>query len=378
MKKPDLNFTYHKNIRSDVCIYVGINESHNIAHFLKNLNPDKVFIICDSTIAMIYADSIREKIAKRYPVAVIVHKANEANKNLQAITKMCDEFFIAGGTQKSVIVALGGGVTGNMAGVLASIIFRGIKLVLIPTTLLAQLDSAADVKQSVNSALVKNSIGSYKAPDVIVIDPLFLKSLDDRKIRTGLGEAVKHGFAQDMDFVEYILTCDKRDLNVLQKIITKTISLKIEHWENSPTIWNDSKQIERLTHLGHTTAKVLEMIDIDYLTHGEAIAHGMVIEAYISYLLGYLDLRSVERIYKVLSELELLYPLSNSYTCATVIAKLYGTTDQPIFALLKSLGDPTTISTTVLRSATENAINWYLDTKTTKPEVKKYQSATIV
>jgi 3-dehydroquinate synthetase len=363
IKKPDLYFTFHKSVKTDVRVYFGINESQNIVKFLDILNPDKVFIVCDNNIAKIYADSIKKAVAKKYPVAIIVHKSDEANKNLFAVAKMSDDFFMAGGTQNSLIIALGGGLTGNMAGVLASIIFRGIKLVHIPTTLLAQLDSAADVKQSVNSAAVKNSIGSYKAPDAVIIDPLFLKSLDGRKIRAGLGEAVKHGIAQDMNFVEYIVSSDKRDIHVLQKITKKTIQLKIKHWENSPEVWNDVNKVERLTHLGHTIGKILEMIDVDYLTHGEAIAHGMVIEAYMSYLLGYLDLKSVEKIYNIFSGLKLLYPLSNIYTPDKITAKLYATTNQPIFALLKDIGNSDVISTTVQRGTSENALNWYFITK---------------
>ena len=283
MEKPDLNFTFRKNIDKNVSIYIGKNSSRKLAVILDGLSPDKVFIVCDSKIFGLYAESIRDSVAKKYPVHVITHKSEESNKSLDTITQISNDFFANGGTSQSIIVALGGGITGNMAGFFASTVFRGIKLMHVPTTLLAQVDSAVDVKQSVNSSRIKNSIGSYKAPDVVIIDPNFLKSLDDREIRAGLGEAVKHGLAQDMSFVEYILACDKQNIDTLQRIVTKTISLKIEHWGKTPTIWNDSHRIERLTHLGHTTGKILEMIDVDYLTHGEAIAHGMVIEAYMSY-----------------------------------------------------------------------------------------------
>lgn len=359
MGKPDLSFSFRKSVQKDVHIYIGRNSSQKVVDVLDGLSPDKVFIISDSKIAGLYVEALRSTIAKKYPVHVIIHKPEEVNKSLEAITNISNDFFISGGTEKSTVVALGGGVTGNMAGFFASVAFRGIKLVHIPTTLLAQLDSAADVKQSVNSSKIKNSIGSYKAPDAVIIDSIFLKSLNDREIRAGLSEAIKHGLAQDMGLVEYILACDKRDLDALQKITTRTIDLKIEHWERTPTIWNDAHKIERLTHLGHTTGKILEMIDVDYLTHGEAIAHGMVIEARMSYRLGYLGQESVEKVHKILSGLGLLYPLGDKYIPESIIARLYNSADEPIFALLKELGNPQTISTAVSKEIVQEVVNWY-------------------
>ncbi len=356
-----LNFNFRKCTEKNVRVYVDKNASKRLQLVLGDLKPDKVFIVCDTNVAKLYADEIEETISKLHPVYTIVHEAGEQGKNLQTITKISDLFFEKNGTSNSCLVALGGGVTGNVAGFFASIVFRGIRLIHVPTTLLAQVDSAADVKQSVNSANIKNSIGSYKAPDVVIIDPTLLKTLDDREIRSGLGEVVKHGLAQDIDFVEYIISCDYRDIDVLQTIVMRTIKLKIEHWNSTPSIWNDKHKTERLTHLGHTTGKILEMIEVDYLTHGEAISHGMVIESYMSYKLGYMDFESLKKIQSVLTTLRLLYPLSIKYTKESIILGLYASTDKPIFALLKELGNPQTISTVVPERLAQEAVEWYLE-----------------
>lgn len=361
MDKSDLSFTFRKNVEKDVRVYIGKKASKKVIGVLEEFGPDRVFIVCDSKIAKLYAEAIEETISTKYPTHIIAHEPEETNKSLQTIVKISDDFFAHEGTSKSVIIALGGGITGNMAGFFASIVFRGIRLIHIPTTLLAQVDSAADVKQSVNSSKIKNSIGSFKAPDAVIIDPMFLKSLDAREIRAGLGEAVKHGIAQDMNFVEYILACDKQDLDALHEIAARAISLKIEHWKNTPTIWNDRHKVERLTHLGHTTGKILEMIHVDYLTHGEAIAHGMVIESYMSHLLGHLELEAVEKIHEVLSRLKLLFPLDDKYTPKGIVTSLYHGADKPVFALLQGLGNPKTISTTPPENIAQEAVNWYFN-----------------
>ena len=358
----ELNFPFNKKNEAVVKVCIGQGVSQHIASIIRDLNPDVCFIVCDTTVKKLYATKISNSLLKLYPTHTIVHQPDEANKNLHTLAKISDEFFTRGGTSKSVIIALGGGITGNIAGLFASIVFRGINLVHVPTTLLAQLDSAADVKQSVNSNTLKNSLGSYKAPNAVIIDPKFLESLSDREIRAGIGEAVKHGIAQDMDFVEFLLNCDIHDTVVLEKIITHTIELKIQHWQNTPGIWNDELKVERLTHLGHTTGKVLEMMDIDYLTHGEAISHGMVIEAYMSYQLGHTTIDTAENIYKILTSLKLLYPLSKKYNLQTITDNLYAKDGaHPLFALLQDLGNPDMVSVSVPKKDAEVSIKWYLE-----------------
>lgn len=187
MNRPDLSFTFTKSTREDIGIYIGKGSSQKVTDILDDLSPDKVFVVCDSKIEGLYGEAVRNTIAKKYTVYLIVHEPEEANKSLESIVKISDDFFANRGTSKSVIIALGGGITSNMAGFFASIAFRGVKLIHMPTTLLAQVDSAADVKQSVNSSKIKNPIGVYKAPDAVIIDPIFLRSLDDREIRAGLG-----------------------------------------------------------------------------------------------------------------------------------------------------------------------------------------------
>jgi 3-dehydroquinate synthase len=357
-----LNFTYQKEIKEKTEIYIGKGASNQLAELLQPLNPDKVFIICDTIIDRLYAPQIKDTLSGSYETHIIVHEPNEANKKLEAIVKMSNEFFSLGGTAKSCICAVGGGITGNMAGFFASIAYRGIPLIHVPTSLLAQVDSAVGIEQSASSPTAKNSLGSYMAPTLVVIDPALLETLPEREIRAGLGEAIKHGFSQDMSLVDYIVSFDFRNLDELETLIKRTLKLKLEHWNDTPDIWDTSRKVVRLTYLGHTTAKALEVIDTDYLTHGEAISHGMVIEAYASHKMGLLDVSEVDSIKSNLEKIQLLQPLSKKYSVEKVLSKLYVGKNEPIFALLKKLGNPDTLSQTIPKQIMQEALQWYMKT----------------
>lgn len=376
----NLGFTFNKKINKRVNIIVNSGSIQKIEEYISSLDVDKVFFITDSAIFDLYGEEIKAA-TKNLNTYFIFHFPGERHKNLFTVEEIVNQLFKNKITSKSVICALGGGVTGNMAGFIASTVYRGIKLVHIPTTLLAQLDSAPDVKQSVNGPGVKNAIGSYKAPDLVVVDPTFLKTLSNREIKSGIAEAVKHGFAQDLAFLKFIVSSaidgNLNDVDVLEKIIYKTISLKIDHWRKTPSKWNEIKKIERLTHLGHTIGKALEMVEIDYLTHGEAISHGMVIEFYISSKKKHLDFKSVNYAKKILEELGLLFPLSEVYAAENILKCLYSSgssRDQPVFALLKKLGNPDTVSTIIPKKIIAEAINWHFKSeriKRTKREQRR-------
>ena len=357
----ELSFTFRRAVEQEVKVSITQDTNAVLRDMLVQLEPDKVFLISDSNVGKLYAEPIRKDLQGELPIFHLVHNPDEAQKNLQQIDRLSEEFFANGGSSKSCVVALGGGITGNMAGLFASLAFRGLPLIHIPTTLLSQVDSAADVKQSVNAGHLKNSLGMYKAPHAVIINPDYLLSLSDRELRAGIGEAIKHGFAQDLNFVEDIAASNFRDVAVLSSVSATAIRLKIEHWQHTPTIWNDKTKVERLTHLGQTVGKVLEMVDVDYLTHGEAIAHGMSIEAYASHFAGYLDQNSIKYMQEKLNKVGLFYPLNKHYSTEAIVKGLYPQTDShPIFALLKELGNPDTTSTTLSLSILEQAITAHL------------------
>lgn len=361
MTMKELTFHFSKTTQQDVVIHIA-SYTDVLLPVLTSIAPDKVFIVCDNHVDSLYSESVEKLIRSKYMTSKLVHPADEAHKNWIEMGKISELFFENGGTSKSCVITLGGGLTGNIAGLFASLAFRGLPMIHIPTTLLAQVDSAVDVKQSINTANLKNAIGSYKTPNAVIIDSSFLNTLSDRELRAGFAEAIKHGFAQDVKFAEFIVQSrGTRDRHILESIATRAIELKIEHWQNTPTMWNDIQKVERLTHLGHTIGKVLEMISVDYFTHGEAIAHGMVIEAYMAHILGYLDEASVNRIRVMLKDLSLLFPLSEACTPERIADELYANGQAPMFALLQGLGNPETISIQPDRQVVADALEWYFN-----------------
>lgn len=356
-----LQFRFNKTTSRDVTIYIGHGMTEALCDAIDRCNPDRVFIVYDEAIPGHYSTSLTHSIRSRgYKAHTISIEAGETAKNLQSVVDISNAFFDSRGTENSLIIPLGGGVVGNIAGLFASIVYRGVGLIHVPTTLLSQLDSAADVKQSVNSNRVKNAIGAIRAPDSVIVDTAYLGSLSDRELRSGIGEAVKHGLAQDTAFVDFLVDANIKDENTLQNIISTTLHLKINHWKSDPSLWDDNNmRTKRLTHLGHTTGKILEMLDLDHLTHGEAIAHGMSIEAYLAYLLGYLDLKSANWVHSVLAALELFYPLSKKQSTENTVDALYTHGKNPVFALLKALGTSQTVSTTAPRKLVRKAVAWH-------------------
>lgn len=358
MNTKDLTFKFSKSNSKEVKIHVGNKFLDIFPLLIKPFDIDKIFIIADSTVYSLHGESLNTKFSKLFDTHIIIHQGYEKNKNLKTLTNIINSFFELGGTSHSCIITLGGGITGNMGGLASAMIYRGVKLVHIPTTLLAQLDSAPDVKQSVNSGAIKNAIGAYKAPDVVLIDTNFLTSLSERELLSGIAEATKHAFAQDLELLE-IICFKNKSLAIYEEIIVRTIDLKITHWKNTPTMWNDTEQIERLTHLGHTVGKVLEMIDLDHFTHGEAISHGMIIEFYAAYIKGYMQLEEVIKARTILSKLNLLKEFNSAYTADHIMSRLFHSTT-PIIALLHGLGSSVTSSEHIDQDTLSKSLNWYL------------------
>lgn len=362
-----LFFKFRREDKQKTSIFVRQKAEEYIADVCLAADTDKVFIVADSVVADSYARKIQKALRPKAATFLLTVEATEEKKNLNTLYVLAEEIAKSEVTNKSAIVAVGGGIVGNIAGMLAGLLFRGIRLIHVPTTLLAQVDSAADVKQSVNCAVRKNLLGVYYAPAVVVIDVGALKTLPIREIRSGLAESIKHALAQDRDFIDFIdknVNPENIDPNILEQVIVRTLSLKIRHWEETPTMWNDppGKRTERLTHLGHTTGKVIEILQKDEITHGEAISHGMIVEAICAYKMGVGSNQVISQMREVFGKFQLLYPFKRSVTTDKVIKHLYGEGAKEhslLFALLKEVANPHTISTMIPREVLEESLVEY-------------------
>jgi len=235
--------------------------------------------------------------AEGFTPQVISMPDGEASKRLATVEGLAEKLVRLGADRKAVIVALGGGVVGDVSGLLASLYMRGVELVQIPTTVLAQVDASIGGKTGVNLAAGKNLVGTFYHPRVVLIDPVVLKTLPDREFRAGLYEALKCGVIGNVElflrFEQNRARILKRDPVELEWLIAQSVKLKAE------VVSADEREggLRRVLNLGHTIGHALE-VETGYrrLLHGEAVAWGMVAATNIALSVGRTDSVTAGRI----------------------------------------------------------------------------------
>ncbi|AQU05491.1 iron-containing alcohol dehydrogenase [Dehalococcoides mccartyi] len=281
-------------------VYIGSGILDSLPGYARELNADKFFIITDSNLENILKDKIKDLLSGVAETHILAFPAGEASKTLSTLEDIGSKILDLRATKSSVIVCLGGGVVGNLGGLTAALLFRGLRFFHIPTTMVAQIDSAIGQKQAVNYKMGKNLFGQYYAPEFVFIDFDFLRTLPERQIRAGLAESVKHGLCQESTFFDYIEEhAGDYSPKVIDYISRHTIELKLELLKIDPFEGKLDPQLE----LGHTIGHAVEIIKNGQLLHGESIAIGMVAEAALSCEMGYMKpelAAKIERIFKKL------------------------------------------------------------------------------
>ena len=245
-------------------------------------NNNKFFVIIDTSVEYLFKNITLSK-----NILVIKIKGSEKIKDLKHFNIISKKILNHNVDRNSTIVAVGGGSVGDLAGLIASTVLRGIKYVLIPTTLLSQVDSSIGGKNGINTIHGKNLIGSFYQPDEVLIDIKFLKSLPKRELKSGYAEIVKHAIINDSNFFKWLDSNYIKIFNLEKKAIMYAIykSIKIK----SKFVSSDTKEVlfnsksRAMLNFGHTFGHALETFyKYKKLTHGEAISIGMVIAAKLS------------------------------------------------------------------------------------------------
>lgn len=347
-KIDDLNifsqFSRTKLMRTDISIAKGLlNRIGEVRIIPEEFYDSPHFIITDSKVNELYGDEVLKKFLNLgYDVKKLVMPAGEEFKKVGEYIKLADEIFSFGMDKKSILISLGGGVVNNMAGFLASTLYRGIGLIHIPTTTMAQVDAAIDFKQAINSPKGKNLLGSYHPAMRIVIDPEVLITLDGRHINNGIAESIKHALTQDPDFFKFLIEnyANIKDIDILENIIRKTIELKV------PLLNGDTKndRNEMLPQYGHSIAHAIEHLSSYDLLHGEAISVGMCITAEISKLINICDSYTVDAHYDICRKYSLPVTVPDYITAEDIINMIrfdkHHIKQGPEMALLKNIGNP--------------------------------------
>jgi 3-dehydroquinate synthase len=239
--------------------------------------------------------ALGKRLHKRFPVELIPE--GERAKTLGTVTRLLQRFSDLQMTRQSTVVAVGGGVVGDVTGFAASMYMRGIAVVQVPTTLLAQVDSSIGGKTGVNFRSIKNLVGAFHQPRLVVADIATLKTLPDREYRSGLYEALKYGIMADRDlfesFTAQLQPILQREARSLESLVARCAAIKAD------VVSRDEKEgdLRRVLNLGHTVGHGLETAaEFRKLKHGEAVGYGMIAAARISGAMGRLRANDVERV----------------------------------------------------------------------------------
>lgn len=249
---------------------------------------NKLLIVTDDNVCPLYAKTVADSLAAAgFVPEVLAVLPGESSKSLTTANTVFTEAITRGLDRKSAIIALGGGVVGDLAGFVAACYLRGVPFIQVPTTLLAQVDSSVGGKTAVNHELGKNLIGAFYQPQLVIVDPQTLHTLSDRELKAGLAEVVKYGVIADSEFFGYLqdhaAALLDRDLTVLTTVIGKCCQLK------ASVVAQDEREnsLRMILNFGHTIGHAIEAEGgyAEY-NHGEGVAIGMHAAALISEQLG--------------------------------------------------------------------------------------------
>lgn len=248
------------------------------------ISEKKLCVITDSRVRGLYADEVcgaLENACKK--IVVFDFPAGEKSKNLDTVRDIYMFLIRNKFDRKDILLALGGGVVGDMAGFVAATYLRGIDFIQIPTTLLAQVDSSIGGKTGVDLDQYKNMVGAFYMPRLVYMNISTLKTLDDRQYYSGMAEVMKHGLIKDARFYEWIIEnmyeIHDRDVGTLEEMVLKSCTCKKIVVEKDPT----EKGERAILNFGHTIGHAIEKAKDLELTHGECVALGCVAAAFISW-----------------------------------------------------------------------------------------------
>lgn len=269
---------------------------------MSNINaPKKLLIVTDSNVLELYAKEVKELLTEcGYDVKVCSFPAGEENKNMKAILGICSACVEHEMDRNSMIVALGGGVVGDMAGFAAAIYMRGIRFIQIPTTLLSQSDSSVGGKTGIDFKNGKNILGAFHQPKLVYINVSTLSTLSDIEFTSGMGEVIKHGIIKNREFFLFlrdnVTLVKSKNPYILIKMAKANCSIK------ASVVEEDEREsgLRAILNFGHTIGHAIEAAFDFKVTHGECVAIGMIGAGYIAYKRGLLSETRLDEIEGIL------------------------------------------------------------------------------
>jgi 3-dehydroquinate synthase len=306
---------------------------------------DQYVIMTDSNVNRLYGTVVEEKLKEAaLPVDVIEIPAGEPSKSMGTVLDVATQLLKLKAGRKSLLIALGGGVVGDLAGFVASIYKRSVPYVQIATTLVAQVDSSVGGKTGIDLPQGKNLLGTFYQPKAVFIDLSCLKTLSDRDVKNGLAEIIKYGIISDEEMFD-LLEQEReaivdRNLSLMEDIVVRSCKIKARIVEQD----EQEGGLRRILNLGHTLGHALEAASDYRLSHGEAVAIGTVGASKMSRKLGFLDEETHGRIVRLIGRYGLPTEIPEGFDTEQVLGfmasdkKVVGA--QIHFVLIKKIGVP--------------------------------------
>lgn len=291
-------------------IHIGRGLLRSCAPLLARYAGRKAAVVADSNTAPLYSYALLEQLHRAgIEASVIILPAGEETKCAEQLSRLYDHFLDFRLTRADLVIALGGGVVGDITGYAACTYLRGVHFIQVPTTLLAQVDSSVGGKVAINHPRGKNLLGAFYQPELVLIDCDTLNTLDERQIGAGLGEVIKYGCIYDLALFEHIESLGSRAalMPVLDEIIARCCEIKAEYVRQDPHDHGVRMQL----NFGHTLAHALEnAMGYGVLLHGEAVSIGMAAACRWGEALGVTSAGTAERVTRVLTAYNLMtaYP----------------------------------------------------------------------
>ncbi|MDP0560865.1 MAG: 3-dehydroquinate synthase [Candidatus Endonucleobacter sp. (ex Gigantidas childressi)] len=286
-------------------IFIGESLLGKVEYLKPYITGRQVAIVTNETVAPLYLKKV-ERALDGYDLAIEVLPDGESWKNLSTVERIFDRLLKSRFTRKATLIALGGGVVGDMVGFAAACYQRGIGFIQVPTTLLAQVDSSVGGKTGVNHPQGKNMIGAFHQPNAVVIDIETLSTLPDKEFSAGLAEVIKYGLICDNSFYlwlrENLRALLNRDLEVLEHAIYQACQYKAQ------VVMADEREsgVRAILNFGHTFGHAIETcLGYSQWLHGEAVAVGMVMAANLSARLGMIGNNDVDDLTDFLKQFRL-------------------------------------------------------------------------
>lgn len=273
----------HSNPIYDILLNYDYQNLVKECNFL-DLSNKKVCIVTDSTVSNYYLHDLVSTLTGHIGlVETFVFPDGELSKNLNTVNSLYHHLILHRFDRKDILIALGGGVVGDLTGFCAATYLRGISFIQIPTTLLSMVDSSIGGKTGVDFESYKNMVGAFHQPKLVYMNIQSLMTLNETQYFSGLGEIIKHGLIQDKEYFQYLKNSidliNRRDMNTLCNIIHQSCVIKGTIVEKDPKELGDRALLNFGHTIGHAVEKLLEF----KLLHGECVALGMVAASYLSY-----------------------------------------------------------------------------------------------